>query len=248
MQFGWTFQGFFGITSSRTSTTKVYILRAYLELTGLLENFQEAESIDVIGVVEVNKRLELFANVNIRKKGPHYDASPPVKNYSEMSSSFRGEVVEKEDEQEENHRSQPPSLADGRPDCLWKYEACESPNMVFCSSPDVFREVGVRRSRCRLSSTKAGFKILDEAGIATSRMELSGGVQLTRDEREDIQVDPIPPSIHPVHHAGRCEARAQTILRCVGSDAKAVLFVDAAEYSTRRAFGVSVVDGVKGSW
>ncbi|KAH6946357.1 hypothetical protein HPB50_013067 [Hyalomma asiaticum] len=39
------------------------------------------------------------------------------------------------------------------------------------------------------------------------------------------------------------EARAWAILRSVGSDAKAALFVDAAEYSTRRAFGVSVVDG-----
>ncbi|KAH6923933.1 hypothetical protein HPB50_009570 [Hyalomma asiaticum] len=42
---------------------------------------------------------------------------------------------------------------------------------------------------------------------------------------------------------GRREARARAILRSVGSDAKAALFVDAAEYSTRRAFGVSVVDG-----
>ncbi|KAH6922615.1 hypothetical protein HPB50_017294 [Hyalomma asiaticum] len=41
----------------------------------------------------------------------------------------------------------------------------------------------------------------------------------------------------------RREARARAILRSVGSDAKAALFVDAAEYSTRRAFGVSVVDG-----
>ncbi|KAH6945217.1 hypothetical protein HPB50_007567 [Hyalomma asiaticum] len=95
----------------------------------------------------------------------------------------------------------------------------------------------------RLSSTKAGLKILDEAGIAAPRVEVSDGVQLTRDEREDIQVDPIPRNIHPVHHAGRREARARAILRSVGSDAKAALFVDAAEYSTRRAFGVSVVDG-----
>ncbi|KAH6945690.1 hypothetical protein HPB50_009624 [Hyalomma asiaticum] len=74
-------------------------------------------------------------------------------------------------------------------------------------------------------------------------VEISDGVQLTRDEQEDIQVDPIPRNIHPVHHAGRREARARAILRSVGSDAKAALFVDAAEYSTRRAFGVSVVDG-----
>ncbi|KAH6933655.1 hypothetical protein HPB50_017420 [Hyalomma asiaticum] len=95
----------------------------------------------------------------------------------------------------------------------------------------------------RLSSTKAGLKILDEAGIGAPRVEVSDGVQLTRDEREDIQVDPIPRNIHPVHHAGRREARARAILRSLGSDAKAALFVDAAEYSTRRAFGVSVVDG-----
>ncbi|KAH6945095.1 hypothetical protein HPB50_007201 [Hyalomma asiaticum] len=94
----------------------------------------------------------------------------------------------------------------------------------------------------RLSSTKAGLKILDEAGIAAPRVEVSDGVQLTRDEREDIQVDPIPRNIHPVHHAGRRGDRARAI-RSVGSDAKAALFVDAAEYSTRRAFGVSVVDG-----
>ncbi|KAH6923018.1 hypothetical protein HPB50_020742 [Hyalomma asiaticum] len=95
----------------------------------------------------------------------------------------------------------------------------------------------------RLSNTKAGLKILDEAGIAAPRVEVSDGVQLTRDEREDIQVDPIPRNIHPVHHAGHREARARAILRSVGSDAKAALFVDAAEYSTRRAFDVSVVDG-----
>ncbi|KAH6939806.1 hypothetical protein HPB50_021745 [Hyalomma asiaticum] len=95
----------------------------------------------------------------------------------------------------------------------------------------------------RLSSTKAGLKILDEAGIAAPRVEISDGVQLTRDEQEDIQVDPIPRNIHPVHHAGRREARARAILRSLGSDAKAAIFVDAAEYSTRRAFGVSVVDG-----
>ncbi|KAH6944931.1 hypothetical protein HPB50_006247 [Hyalomma asiaticum] len=53
-------------------------------------------------------------------------------------------------------------------------------------------------------------------------------------EREDIQVDPIPRNIHPVHHVGRREARARAILRSAGSDAKAALFVDALEYSTRR--------------
>ncbi|KAH6923408.1 hypothetical protein HPB50_001047 [Hyalomma asiaticum] len=95
----------------------------------------------------------------------------------------------------------------------------------------------------KIKSTKAGLKILDEAGIAAPRVEISDGVQLTRDEQEDIQVDSIPRNIHPVHHAGRREARARAILRSVGSDAKAALFVDAAEYSTRRAFGVSVVDG-----
>ncbi|KAH6947446.1 hypothetical protein HPB50_019035 [Hyalomma asiaticum] len=84
---------------------------------------------------------------------------------------------------------------------------------------------------------------MDEAGIAAPRVDVSDGVQLTRDEREDIQVDPLPRNIHPVHHAVRLEARARAILRTVGSDAKAALFVDAAEYSTRRAFGVSVVDG-----
>ncbi|KAL1485902.1 hypothetical protein MTO96_047176 [Rhipicephalus appendiculatus] len=95
----------------------------------------------------------------------------------------------------------------------------------------------------RLSSTKAGLRILDEAGIAAPRVEVSDGVQLTRDEREDIMVDPIPRNIHPVQHVSRREARARAILRSIGSDAKAALFVDAAEYSTQRAFGVSVVDG-----
>ncbi|KAH6940256.1 hypothetical protein HPB50_026452 [Hyalomma asiaticum] len=109
---------------------------------------------------------------------------------------------------------------------------------------DELIEVHFAAQVARLSSTKAGLKILDEAGIAAPRVEISDGVQLTRDEREDIQVDPIPRNIHPVHHAGRRDARARAILQSVGSDAKAALFVDAAEYSTRRAFGVSVVDGI----
>ncbi|KAH6933253.1 hypothetical protein HPB50_013879 [Hyalomma asiaticum] len=83
----------------------------------------------------------------------------------------------------------------------------------------------------RLSSTNAGLKILDEADIAAPRVEVSDGVQLTRDQREDIQVDPIPRNIHSVHHAGR------------RSNAKVALFMGAAEYSTRLAFGVLVVDG-----
>lgn len=72
---------------------------------------------------------------------------------------------------------------------------------------------------------------------------MSQEVQLTRDEREDITVDPIPRKVNPVHHAGRREARPRAIFLKVDSGTETVLFVDAAQCSTRRAFGVSVIDG-----
>ncbi|KAH7982373.1 hypothetical protein HPB52_004287 [Rhipicephalus sanguineus] len=134
---------------------------------------------------------------------------------------------------------------DSLPVRLWSREGTvvprvDSARILGCNGGAIERLGGQASNILRLISRIA---ILDEAGIAAPKMEVSDGVQLTRDEREDIKVDPIPCNIHPVHHAGRREARARAILRSVGSDAKAVLFVDAAEYSTRRAFGVSVVDG-----
>ncbi|KAH6935712.1 hypothetical protein HPB50_008285 [Hyalomma asiaticum] len=51
---------------------------------------------------------------------------------------------------------------------------------------DELIEVHFAAQVARLSSTKAGLKILDEAGIAVPRVEVFDGVQLTRDEREDI--------------------------------------------------------------
>ncbi|KAH6944910.1 hypothetical protein HPB50_006169 [Hyalomma asiaticum] len=82
----------------------------------------------------------------------------------------------------------------------------------------------------RLSSTKAGLKILDEAGIASPRVEVSDGVQLTRDEREDIQaVARIEPVLFFEVQVAMLKRRfLWTLLSTVRGG---------------RAFGVSVVDG-----
>ncbi|KAH7961372.1 hypothetical protein HPB52_008577 [Rhipicephalus sanguineus] len=65
---------------------------------------------------------------------------------------------------------------------------------------------------------------------------------LTRNEREDIQVDLITRHIHPVHHAGRSEARTSAIIHGI-RNRDATLFVDAAEYHCKTAFAVAVFDG-----
>ncbi|KAH6933086.1 hypothetical protein HPB50_011902 [Hyalomma asiaticum] len=73
-------------------------------------------------------------------------------------------------------------------------------------------------------------------------IELKERTMLTCKEREDIQVDPIPRHVHPVHHAGRRVARARAIIRGI-RNRDATFFVDAAEYHCETAFAVAVVDG-----
>ncbi|KAH6939345.1 hypothetical protein HPB50_017282 [Hyalomma asiaticum] len=73
-------------------------------------------------------------------------------------------------------------------------------------------------------------------------IELKERTMLTCKEREDIQVDPIPRHVHPVHHAGRRVARARAIIRGIRKR-DATFFVDAAEYHCKTAFAVAVVDG-----
>ncbi|KAH8036919.1 hypothetical protein HPB51_006980 [Rhipicephalus microplus] len=69
------------------------------------------------------------------------------------------------------------------------------------------------------------------------------GVKLTRDEWEDITVNPIPRNVQLIHLAGHDVARALVILRKVRSDTKSVPFGDATQYNTWWDFGASVVDG-----
>ncbi|KAH6944399.1 hypothetical protein HPB50_002911 [Hyalomma asiaticum] len=73
-------------------------------------------------------------------------------------------------------------------------------------------------------------------------IELKERTMLTCNEREDIQVDPIPRHVHPVHHAGRREAQARPIIHGI-RNRDATFFVDAAEYHCKTAFAVAIVDG-----
>ncbi|KAH6919512.1 hypothetical protein HPB50_029500 [Hyalomma asiaticum] len=73
-------------------------------------------------------------------------------------------------------------------------------------------------------------------------IELKERTMLACKEREDIQVDPIPRHVHPVHHAGRRVARARAIIRGI-RNRDATFFVDAEEYHCKTAFAVAVVDG-----
>ncbi|KAH6941976.1 hypothetical protein HPB50_026070 [Hyalomma asiaticum] len=111
------------------------------------------------------------------------------------------------------------------------------------NSIDELVEAHFTAQRTRLSSTKAGIKILDEPGMAAlPGIELKERTMLTCKEREDIEVDPIPRHVHPVHRAGRRVARARAIIRGI-RNRDATFFVDAAEYHCETAFAVAVVDG-----
>uniref|UniRef100_L7LSY9 Putative tick transposon n=1 Tax=Rhipicephalus pulchellus TaxID=72859 RepID=L7LSY9_RHIPC len=98
---------------------------------------------------------------------------------------------------------------------------------------------------CRLSLTKAGTRILLEAGLQPLFMppekdKISSGI------RGAICVDPIPRNIHPVHNEGRRRARAEAILGKIERSSSTTFFVDAAKYWKKDAYVVTVVDA-KGS-
>lgn len=93
----------------------------------------------------------------------------------------------------------------------------------------------------RLSSSKPGIKILEEAGIQP-RHEPGTKISLTQQARTRIMVDPVPRNIHPVHNEGRRFARAKSILKKINQHKLGALFVDAARYDSGDKFAVSVVD------
>lgn len=93
----------------------------------------------------------------------------------------------------------------------------------------------------RLSSTRAGVRILDEAGIR-ARHDPEDKVCLPKNVSSLIKVEPIPRNIHPVHNEGRRRARAKAILKNITQQGLDALFVDAARYDSGDAFALSVVD------
>ncbi|XP_077540997.1 uncharacterized protein LOC144153218 [Haemaphysalis longicornis] len=92
----------------------------------------------------------------------------------------------------------------------------------------------------RLSSTKAGRKILCKLGI--SYHEQQGPKRPVPDHvRRNVRVDPLPRNMHPDFNEGRRRARAKTLTDLHAKDPGA-RYVDAAEYAGRNGFAIAVVD------
>lgn len=107
---------------------------------------------------------------------------------------------------------------------------------------DEIIEAQVTAQVVRLSSTKAGRRILDEVGMASRIME-ERRTTLSRETRATYMVGPFPRNVHPQYNEGRRKARARAILRRVKDDMDSAVFVDAAQYGNRRMFALSVIDG-----
>ncbi|KAH6933484.1 hypothetical protein HPB50_015535 [Hyalomma asiaticum] len=96
---------------------------------------------------------------------------------------------------------------------------------------------------CKGGSLATLEESLQEALDVTERFLEGTGLVLSPKKSELLLFRKARQGMRNLEPLASLPARARAILRSVGSDAKAALFVDAAEYSTRRAFGVSVVDG-----
>uniref|UniRef100_L7LY09 Putative tick transposon n=1 Tax=Rhipicephalus pulchellus TaxID=72859 RepID=L7LY09_RHIPC len=107
---------------------------------------------------------------------------------------------------------------------------------------DEIIEAQVTAQVVRLSSSKAGRRILDEVGMAPRIME-ERRATLSRETRATYMVGPFPRNVHPQYNEGRRKARARAILKRVRDDMDSVVFVDAAQYGNEKIFALSVIDG-----
>ncbi|KAL1486884.1 hypothetical protein MTO96_031173 [Rhipicephalus appendiculatus] len=89
-------------------------------------------------------------------------------------------------------------------------------------------EAQVTAQVVRLSSSKAGRRILDEVGMAPRLME-ERRTTLSRETRATYMVGPFPRNVHPRYNEGRRKARARALLRRVWDDMDSVVFFDAAQ-------------------
>lgn len=94
----------------------------------------------------------------------------------------------------------------------------------------------------RLAKTRTGRHILETLGINyhTQRGEKVG---IPRRIRERIVVMPLPKNMHPTHHIGRRNRRAQDLEKKFGNS-KDTVYVDAARYDCHRGFAVAITDHV----
>lgn len=93
----------------------------------------------------------------------------------------------------------------------------------------------------RLSKTKTGRYILEKLGIHYHTQQ-GEKADITVMVREKIVIPPLPKNMHPEHHTGRRNQRAQDLQRKFGNCKEAV-FVDAARYARRCGYVAAVVDG-----
>nr|XP_037275871.1 uncharacterized protein LOC119168578 [Rhipicephalus microplus] len=93
----------------------------------------------------------------------------------------------------------------------------------------------------RLSKTKTGRYILEKLGIQYHTQQ-GEKADITVMVREKIVIPPLPKNMHPEHHTGRRNQRAQDLQRKFGNCKEAV-FVDAARYARRCGYVAAVVDG-----
>lgn len=92
----------------------------------------------------------------------------------------------------------------------------------------------------RLSTTKAGRKILDNLGVGYQGRERTQ-LPIPDEIRNNIRVDSIPRNMHPEYNKGRRAARARALIDQHAADGHA-RYVDAAEYAKLHGFTTVVVD------
>lgn len=82
----------------------------------------------------------------------------------------------------------------------------------------------------RLSTTRAGRRILEEAGINAEAECNARKVALSASVRGTFKVEPLPRNVHPQFNEGRRKARARALLKSTANCPGLAAFVDAAQY------------------
>ncbi|XP_077548763.1 uncharacterized protein LOC144162149 [Haemaphysalis longicornis] len=96
----------------------------------------------------------------------------------------------------------------------------------------------------RLSTTKAGRKILEDLGLGRQDGE-NAKLSIPDEIRSKIRVDPLPRNMNPEYNKGRRNARAKALIDLHAKDGHA-RYVDAAEYQ-REAFAAAVIEASTGA-
>ncbi|XP_037518199.2 uncharacterized protein LOC119394975, partial [Rhipicephalus sanguineus] len=94
----------------------------------------------------------------------------------------------------------------------------------------------------RLSKTKTARHILEKLGVGYHTQQ-GEKADVPATVRERIVVPPLPKNMHPDHHAGRRNKRAQDLHRKFGNSKEAV-FVDAARYARRCGYVAATAEEV----